>query len=62
MLKQIDQLERMMDAQVPKELNNAVANSSGFMQAAKSVMEELESAVTAEENFRKFGSRRVVSL
>jgi hypothetical protein len=62
MLKQINQLERMMDAQVPKELNNAVANSSGFMQAAKSVMEELESAVTAEENFRKFGSRRVVSL
>lgn len=62
MLKQIENLERMMDVQVPRELTNAVANSNGFMQAAQSVMTELESAMTSEETFRKFGSRRVVSL
>lgn len=62
MLAQINNLERMMDVQVPKELTSAVANSNGFMQAAKSVMDELESAMSAEDTFRKFGSRRVVSL
>lgn len=62
MLKQIENLEKMMGMQVPKHLTSEVANSNGFMRAAQTVVDELENAVKLEENIRKFGNRRIVSL